>query len=83
MTHLPPEPVIRRAQRSDDPTLMLTLVAAFANDPVTRFCVRTDARRQSAMRAGFKRALDLYEPYGLTFVANDGAGVALWARHDQ
>ncbi|HEX8874831.1 MAG TPA: N-acetyltransferase [Nitrosospira sp.] len=35
------------------------------------------------MQAGFRRALDLYHPFGLTFVANDGAGVALWARHDQ
>lgn len=77
------KPAIRAAQRCDDPTLTLTLAAAFDNDPVTRFCVRTDARRHWAMRVGFKRALDLYQPYGLTFIANDGAGAALWARHDQ
>ena len=83
MPSLRSEPMIRRAERSDDLRLALTLAAAFDNDPVARFCVRTDARRHWAMQAGFKRALDLYRPYGLTFVANDGAGVALWARHDQ
>ena len=77
------EPIIRRAERSDDLRLALTLAAAFDDDPVARFCVRTDARRHWAMQAGFKRALDLYRPYGLTFVANDGVGVALWARHDE
>ena len=83
MPSLRSEPIIRRAERSDDLRLALTLAAAFDDDPVARFCVRTDARRHWAMQAGFKRALDLYRPYGLTFVANDGAGVALWARHDQ
>jgi ribosomal protein S18 acetylase RimI-like enzyme len=79
----PSEPLIRRSQPSDHPMLTLTLAAAFDNDPVTRFCVRTDARHHCAMRVGFKGALDLYQPYGLTFVANDGEGAALWARHDQ
>ncbi len=35
------------------------------------------------MRAGFKRALELYRPHSLTFIGGCGAGVALWARHDQ
>ena len=83
MLSLPLEPVIRRAQRFDHPTLTLTLVAAFDNDPVTSFCVRTDARHCWAMRIAFKLALDLYQPYNLTFVADDGQGAALWARHDQ
>jgi ribosomal protein S18 acetylase RimI-like enzyme len=59
------------------------LTLAFDDDPVTKFCVRTDGLRHSAMQAGFRRALDVYHPFGLTFVLNDGVGVALWARHDQ
>ncbi len=39
------EPVIRRAERSDDATLALTVTAAFDDDPMARFFVRTDARR--------------------------------------
>ena len=80
---LPAEPVIRQAKYGDGPTLALTLAAAFDNDPVVSFCVRTDARHHRAMQVGFKRALDLYQPYGFTFVANNGEGTALWARHDQ
>ncbi|HET7061578.1 MAG TPA: N-acetyltransferase [Nitrosospira sp.] len=59
------------------------MAAAFADDPLTTFCVRADAQRYPAMQAGFKRALELYRPHGLTFIANDGTGVAIWARHDQ
>jgi ribosomal protein S18 acetylase RimI-like enzyme len=77
------QPIIRPAQSSDHPTLTLTLVAAFDNDPVTSFIVRNDDRHHWGMQIGFRRALDLYQPYGLTFVANEGEGVALWARHDQ
>jgi ribosomal protein S18 acetylase RimI-like enzyme len=83
MLSLPCEHVIRQAQYSDVPMLTLTLAAAFENDPVANFCIRTDAGRKWALRAGFKRALDLYRPYGLTFIANDGAGTAVWIRHDQ
>ena len=83
MPGLPSEHVIRQAQYADAPMLTLTLAAAFENDPVANFCIRTDARRKWALRAGFKRALDLYQPYGLTFIAEDGAGTAVWTRHDQ
>src|SRR5687768_15115455 len=83
MPGLPSEHVIRQAQYSDVPMLTLTLAAAFENDPVANFCIRTDAGRKWAMRDGFKRALDLYQPYGLTFIANNGAGTAVWTRHDQ
>ena len=75
--------MIRRAEYSESPTLALTLAAAFDEDLVARFCIRTDGRHDWAMQMGFQRALDLYRPYGFTFVANDGEGVALWARHDQ
>jgi ribosomal protein S18 acetylase RimI-like enzyme len=74
--------VNRRAEQSDDATLALTVTAAFDDDPVARFFIRTDARRR-AMQAGFKRALDVYRPYDLTFVANGGAGTALCALHNQ
>jgi ribosomal protein S18 acetylase RimI-like enzyme len=83
MPGLPPEHVIRQAQYSDVPMLTLTLAAAFENDPVAKFCIRTDARRQWAMRIGFKKALDLYQRYGLTFIAGNGAGASIWTRHDQ
>jgi ribosomal protein S18 acetylase RimI-like enzyme len=79
----PSEALIRRARGSDHPTVALTLAAAFDRDPITSFCVRTDARHQWAMRVAFKRALDLFQAHDLTFVANDGQGAALWARHDQ
>lgn len=75
--------IIHRVAWIDDPVLTMTLAAAFDNDPVAKYCVRTDLRRNWAMQVGFKRALAIYCPYGLTFVANNGAGVALWARHDQ
>src|SRR5690349_24309375 len=77
------ESLIRLAVPSDHPTLALTLAAAFDDDPVSRFCFRTDSHRHSAMQAGFRRALELYHPFRLTFTVNDGEGVALWARHDQ
>lgn len=80
---LPSEHVIRQAQPSETPILTRTLAAAFDNDPVAKFCIRTDAGREWAMRVGFKRALDVYQPYGLTFTANDGVGTAIWTRHDQ
>jgi ribosomal protein S18 acetylase RimI-like enzyme len=83
MPGLPSEHVIRQAQYSDVPMLTLTLAAAFENDPVAKFCIRTDAGHNRAMRDGFKRALDLYQPYGLTFIANNGEGAAIWTRHDQ
>ena len=83
MPNLLSDPVVRLANRSDNAVSTLTLAAAFDSDPVTRFCMRTDSRRDWAMRTGFKRVLELYRPYDLTFVVNDGAGVALWARHDQ
>jgi ribosomal protein S18 acetylase RimI-like enzyme len=80
---LPSEAVIRRTRGSDHPAVTRTLAAAFDKDPVTSFCVRADARRWWALQVAFKRALDLFQPYDLTFVANDGQGAALWARHDQ
>lgn len=83
MPGLPSKHVVRQAQYFDAPMLTLTLAAAFENDPVANFCIRADAGRKRVMRAGFKRALDLYQPYGLTFIANNGAGTAVWTRHDQ
>lgn len=77
MLSLPFEAVIRRARGSDHPTVTLTLAAAFDKDPVTSFCIRADARRWWALQVAFKRALDLFQPYDLTFVANDGQGAAL------
>lgn len=77
------DPVVRIANQSDDAASMRTLAAAFDNDPVTRFCIRTDSHRDEVMRVCFKRILELYRPHGLTFVGNEGAGVALWARHDE
>jgi hypothetical protein len=36
-----------------------------------------------ALHTAFKRVLDLFQPYDLTFVANDGQGAAFWVRQDQ
>jgi hypothetical protein len=59
MLSSPPEAVIRKVERSDHPAVTLALAAAFDKDPVTAFCVRTEASRQEAMLVAFKRALDL------------------------
>ncbi|SFM32406.1 Acetyltransferase (GNAT) family protein [Nitrosomonas nitrosa] len=83
MPSLPIEPMIHRAECTENSVLATTLAAAFDNDPVVRYCIRADSRRDWAMHAGFKRALDIYCFYGMTFTAMNGAGVALWARHDQ
>ena len=54
----------RRTAGQDLPMLVETLVAAFADDPVTTWCVPDGSRRPEILRAFFEIAVDVNQPYG-------------------
>jgi ribosomal protein S18 acetylase RimI-like enzyme len=77
------EPSIRAATAADHPTAQEALVSAFDDDPVLNWFVRTDATRTRALGTAFRTSLEVFAPFGLTFVEGSGGGAALWSRHDQ
>jgi ribosomal protein S18 acetylase RimI-like enzyme len=70
---------IRRATIEDVPLLGRVLGAAFDDDPVINWFVRQDERRAASIKLLFREVTRwAYLGHGETYVADDGAGVAVW-----
>lgn len=70
---------IRRATTSDGAAINRTLGRAFYDDPVFRWIVRDDDARRRRLVSLFGVFTDLYLPLGESYLADGGAGAALWA----
>jgi GNAT superfamily N-acetyltransferase len=63
----------------DTPTLANTLARAFFDDPVMRWTIPSDRRREQIDGPLFELFVRAYQPLGETYAAANGAGAALWA----
>jgi ribosomal protein S18 acetylase RimI-like enzyme len=73
------EVAVRRARAEDRAAIVQTLVRAFDRDPIANFLLRRDRGRARAFETVFDvvfRRLTL--PAGETWIADEGAGAALW-----
>jgi GNAT superfamily N-acetyltransferase len=71
---------IRKAAAGDVPTAAGTLADAFADDPAFSWAAPDAARRHKHAPRYFERLIDkIYLPKDEVHLADDGAGVALWA----
>jgi ribosomal protein S18 acetylase RimI-like enzyme len=71
--------VLRRALPTDRDAVVRVLVRAFDRDPVASWLLRSDTRRAWAFETAFDVSfLRLTLPAGETWLAGNGAGVALW-----
>jgi GNAT superfamily N-acetyltransferase len=70
---------VRQATEADADTLKGVLARAFSNDPVMSWIFRNDATRIDDLSLLFSTALAMFVPKGLSWVATDLGGAALWA----
>lgn len=64
---------------SDAPAINTALGRAFHQDPVFRWIVPDEDIRRKRLASVFGAFTDVYVPLGETYLANGGAGAALWA----
>lgn len=70
---------VRPASMADIDAIGSALGAAFEADPVLNWLVRQDERREWAIEAVMKGMSQFrYVPHGASFMADDGAGAAVW-----
>jgi GNAT superfamily N-acetyltransferase len=69
---------VRPANRSDHGPIADALAAAFASDPVMRFLLPDDGRRQALLLRHFAASTPLYARSGSVWVAEDRSAAALW-----
>ncbi|HZI39351.1 MAG TPA: GNAT family N-acetyltransferase [Acidimicrobiia bacterium] len=75
---------VRKATAADMALLTNTLVAAFEDDPVMRWCAPSDTRWRRAAEAAFAAAMRVtYLPKDEVYMAEDGLSAALWAPPDK
>jgi GNAT superfamily N-acetyltransferase len=70
---------IRSATPDDAPHMAATLAGAFYDDQVFRWFSPDDARRRAMLPSFFAVFVDAFMSHGEAYVAEDIAGVALWA----
>jgi GNAT superfamily N-acetyltransferase len=74
-----PSPEIRLADRTDRDTVVSTVVAAFDQDPAFRWFFPTDASWDRNVRPFVGALFDSRVDANATWLADDGAALALWA----
>lgn len=74
--------MIRTATDADRPALSTTLARAFHDDPVARYALPSDRRREGQLRRFYTERLRTLVPEELVFCSDDGRAAALWAPPD-
>jgi GNAT superfamily N-acetyltransferase len=69
---------IRSAGTADLDRVAATVAAAFFDDPVTRWLLPDDTRRQQLAGPLFRLYVEPYLRHGETYLTSDGAGAAVW-----
>ena len=74
---------VRAATRNDAPAIVATLAHAFDRDPAFNYGIRDDDKRARAQQLAWSTLFARFIRYELSFVVNEGQGVALWCKHTQ
>lgn len=69
---------VRKADATDLPAAADALAAAFQDDPIFRWCVPDDTRREQVLPQFFGLLTEILFPYDECYVDVDGTGAALW-----
>ena len=74
---------IRRARREDIPVMGQMLARAFHDDPIVDWVFRDERRRPKYTRRFFEGRARVLIGQRETYMAEDGAAAAMWARPDE